>query len=80
MQTKSLFKPVFFICLLAVALNAGAAEKTSFKFFFGSEKAQRDFTQVLPMNIYNKETGFGFSVRSLMYERKSLQEVFQRLR
>jgi lysophospholipase L1-like esterase len=60
MQTESFFKPVFITCLLAAALNSGAAEKTSFHFFFGPGKVEPGFTPVSPANSYSSETGYGF--------------------
>jgi lysophospholipase L1-like esterase len=41
-------------------LNCHAAENTSEKFFFGSEKPAAGYTQVSPTNFYSRKIGFGF--------------------
>ena len=68
MQTKLSLKPVFLTCLLAGALNGGAAQTASLKFSFGSEKAPPDFTQVSPTNFYSQAAGFGFERRATVVQ------------
>ena len=51
---------VFIALILTMDIAGAQAEKTSFKFDFGSGKVQQGYIQVLPAAAYNEELGYGF--------------------
>lgn len=57
MKHRMLFSPVLLIAFLASAQN----NTPLFKFDFGTGKAAKGYTKVLPTNKYSASTGFGFS-------------------
>ena len=68
MAKKQLWMPivsrtVFTALVVVLAMTAGAcaqAEKTGFKFDFGSGKVVSGYTQILPDTVYSEHRGYGF--------------------
>jgi lysophospholipase L1-like esterase len=57
--------PICLVALCSLLINQGSAQtKTSFKFDFGTAKAAKNYTAVVPSDIYTKEKGFGFDFES----------------
>jgi lysophospholipase L1-like esterase len=57
----SLFYSFLFCASLSFGIKAGAQKSNLFLFDFGTGKAAKGYTKVLPSNQFNYQTGFGFT-------------------
>ena len=62
MSIQKFIKPFVFLGLITSL--AQAQEKNIYKFDFGSGKAAKGYTKVLPADVYSKEKGYGFDFDS----------------